>query len=160
DYLYLSTDNVLDGNDRFLNYYFHSGDLSNVAGSDSYTVTGSVFIPTNALVGSVYLLVATDRNNQVFESNEGNNVGSLAITVVPPDVALLVTAHNGVPGTVRAGDFLSNVSYTVANHGSTATTAGGWYDAVYLSTDTTFDANDQYLTDNFHSGNLGGRPSS
>jgi len=81
DFFYLSTDAILDGGDVLLATPSHSGGLA--AGS-SYSPTQPIGIPANTAPGSYFLIVQTDADNNVPESNEGNQTMAVAFSVVVP----------------------------------------------------------------------------
>ncbi len=130
DYVYLSSDTVLDAGDIKLAEATRSGV---VAKDGSYTLSANIFAPNN-VTGNYYFLIKADAENLVYEAGlDDNNTGaSLAPTAVSPaPVAdLQVTAvgaiADGVPGEKRA------VSWTVTNGGDAAA-AGTWSDRIYLT---------------------------
>jgi RHS repeat-associated protein len=153
DYVYLSTDGVLDATDTYLGAVANP---SYLAVGDSYASQLTVTLP-QGIQGNYSIIVKTDgvlgSNGNVFEDvNEGDNVNSdgMSVSLTPPP-DLRVT-------TVGAVDSLSGqplvVNWTVANAGEGSTRVGSWYDRVYLSTDAVFDAADSYLGQNWHNGVL------
>ena len=103
--------------------------------TNSYSFSNQTLtIPSYAPTGNEYLLFYTDPYQELQESNEDNNVAAVPIDVTPPNIDLVVTGETGLTPnqSVTLGTPLS-VTYTVANHGSSPTTAGYWYDSVYLS---------------------------
>ena len=138
---YLSTDATLDSNDALLTSTF-GGQLTPI-----YTQTRSATtnVPPGTTPGSYYILFAADYQNIVAESNETNNVSSVAITVSAPSVDLVVQQAQLNQSSVAAGSSVSGSSY-VYNQGNTS--AGSSVQGIYLSTNTTLDANDQLLTSN------------
>ena len=149
DVVFYSVDSVLDANDVYLNYFYHYDALP---GGGEYTQTGRIYIPTDFPGGSGYLLVATDYYAYQPETDEANNVRAVPITVVPPDIDLVVSQAT-VPATAQINSTVS-VSWTVTNQGTTSAGASYWYDAVYLSADAVLDASDVYLRQDYHSGPL------
>lgn len=69
----------------------------------------------------------------------------------PSDLDLVVTQVNGPTSGVQ-GDRV-RIEWTGRNDG-TATATGSWHDAVYLSTDTVWTADDILLGDSLHSGDV------
>ncbi|HQY68331.1 MAG TPA: CARDB domain-containing protein [Pyrinomonadaceae bacterium] len=149
DGIYLSRDTVLDGSDRFIGYRTHNGAIPQ---NGSYTANGfSVDMPVDAM-GAYYVFVVADYSNQVYEfTSESNNSDYDRITdgspmntsAAPPDLVILnpFTA----PATGNAGSGIA-VSFTVKNNGAfNAAGNDGWYEGLYLSTDTTLSANDQLI---------------
>ncbi|NCS06775.1 MAG: hypothetical protein GPJ07_09250, partial [Microcystis aeruginosa G13-07] len=160
DQVYLSLDKNVSGDDINLGSVYRSGALEPSA---SYSATGTFSLPVN-LNGSYYVLVQTDRDNNViegaFENNNvlasdstsggGSGTGSLPITPAP-SADLAVTAVDA-PEQGIAGQSLS-LTWTVVNND--ANTGQSWYDAVYLSRDQVFDRNsDVYLGYRNHTGGL------
>ncbi|WP_013334633.1 CARDB domain-containing protein [Gloeothece verrucosa] len=139
DYIYLSSDTVLDNNDRYLTNRW-AGDDTPLAAGASYNGTQTVTIPS-VTPGNYYLLFAADRNNNQAETNENDNIYATAISLEAPDLRVKqVTGPN-------SGYWAENISlgWTVENIG-TAQAPTDWYDSVYLSTDQTFNAStDTYL---------------
>jgi hypothetical protein len=90
------------------------------------------------VAGTYYLLVKADAWHYVYESNEENNVLATQITIGVPD--LVVTAVDA-PASGSTQQQIE-VSWTVQNQGDGNATIGGWYDGLYWSTDTQFDASD------------------
>ncbi|MCA2657680.1 MAG: carboxypeptidase regulatory-like domain-containing protein, partial [Microcystis sp. M049S2] len=160
DRVYLSLDKNVSGDDINLGSVYRSGALEPSA---SYSATGTFSLPVN-LNGSYYVLVQTDRDNNViegaFENNNvlasdsssggGSGTGSLPITPAP-SADLAVTSVDA-PEQGIAGQSLS-LTWTVVNND--ANTGQNWYDAVYLSRDQVFDRNsDIYLGYRNHTGGL------
>ncbi|HEX29157.1 TPA: hypothetical protein ENG04_03660, partial [Candidatus Poribacteria bacterium] len=153
DALYLSSDAVLDkSSDIYLGTLPHNGSL--VAGA-SYTVTNTITLP-NGISGPYYMFVVTDANNRVEETDESNNSGmdSASIQVSLSPWADLQVMNVDAPATWWAGQPIT-VSWTVINEGESATPVSRWYDAVYLSRDTSLDGSDQLLGSVAHDGALG-----
>ncbi len=151
DSVYLSTNHQLDAADQLLGEFPHDGSLNP---GDFYTVSGNVTLPIG-IAGDYYFLVQTDSKKQIYEHVfEDNNVGSDATQInltPPPDLEVsLVNA----PAAVLAGHSMV-VSYQVTNNGSTATPTNLWTDAVYLSTDASFDPlTDERIGEFTHFGTL------
>ncbi|MBD2169240.1 DUF4114 domain-containing protein [Calothrix membranacea FACHB-236] len=146
DYVYLSTDNVLDFYDTEIGYSWEK-DNSPLASNNSYTVTQNITIPKGVNTGNYYLIFTTDKTyygssygNQ-GETDETNNTLAKQISIVAPD--LVVSDASATSSNVVLGQTFS-VSWTVANQGSSDAPAD-WYDSIYLSTDAQFDISDIYL---------------
>ncbi|MEI6783111.1 MAG: CARDB domain-containing protein, partial [Verrucomicrobiota bacterium] len=102
--------------------------------------TANLVLPPS-LGGNFYLVVALDTGNVVPEcSGEGNNIApsQVPLQVVPSQYPDLSVTAVQAPATAIGGQPMQ-VSWTVANVGTYATPAIGWYDAVYLSKDQIFD---------------------
>ena len=136
---YISTNNTLDANDVLLTSQY-GGALTTTYSSSRY---GTAAIPTGLTPGTYYILFVADYQGQVAETNETNNVASVAITVAPPGVDLVVQQpslyyNSTVPGgTVQA-------SASILNQGNVTATSSTM--GFYLSTNTTLDANDVLLS--------------
>jgi len=138
DYVYLSKDATLDGGDVEARKESIWAPTPLAAGA-AYTINRNITIP-NFEPGDWYLLFVADRLNQQGETNENNNVRAVPITVTVPDLKL--TAASAPSAATLSGTI--SVSWTVANIGTVAAQTH-WYDAVYLSTDATWDAYDESL---------------
>ncbi|MDZ7970800.1 MAG: CARDB domain-containing protein [Nostoc sp. DedSLP03] len=153
DYIYLSNDAVYDSSDSQLYYRLTSVETP-LAVNGTYTVNNiSVTLPNNTIgqPGNRYLLFVADRSNYQSETNESNNVKVIPLTITGENADLEVTAAT-VPNVVSTQQTVS-VSWTVKNIGSLAATNGngGWYDRVYISNDSTFDASDISLSNYYYS---------
>jgi subtilase family serine protease len=160
DRVYLSLDQNVSNDDIDLGSVYRSGALDPSA---SYSATGTFSLPVN-LNGSYYVLVQTDRDNNVIEGTFENNnflasdstsggasgTGSLPIT--PASSADLAVTAVDAPEQGIAGQSLS-LTWTVVNND--ANTGQSWYDAVYLSRDQVFDRrSDIYMGYRNHTGGL------
>ena len=91
DRVYLSTDNILDANDTFLES-FGVGSTANPANllpGSSYNRTATYYAPRTP--GNYYLIAITDRNNTI---NEGLNIGENNNTTITP--ISITPAYRGV----------------------------------------------------------------
>ena len=105
------------------------------------------------------LLAANGGNDLSGEIVRANNVGhstGLIQIDLPPAVDLAV-ASVSTPAAAEVGASAS-FTYTVQNLSSTAA-QGEWYDTIYLSADTHWDANDQLVGRVLHSGGVAGNGS-
>jgi hypothetical protein len=127
---------------------------------ETYSRSLAVTIPVH-IQGDWYFFVRTDSGNHVFEHVfKGNNLEvrrdeSLAprpteITMTPPD---LEVDFVDAPGNAQSSHSMS-FTYQVTNWGVGRTPNSSWYDAFYLSSDTTLDAEDLYLGRVSHYGAL------
>jgi autotransporter-associated beta strand protein len=142
DSVYLSKDQYLDPTaDIPLGSVQHSGVLN---ASGQYTANLTANIPANAS-GPYYVFVATDSTGLVFESNENNNSRynpTAMLVSLPPPADLLVVDSITVPVMGIAGAAPATpITWRVTNQG-TAAAMGTWFDAIYLSADTTWDISD------------------
>jgi CARDB/Calx-beta domain/Bacterial pre-peptidase C-terminal domain/RTX calcium-binding nonapeptide repeat (4 copies) len=141
DYVYISNDNILDVSDRFLLSLPRPNAGSSLAAGASYTVNSAVALPAD-LIGNKFLLFATDRNNNILETNEINNISAVPISIGFADLKA-VSAAVTVPSTIAVGGQLS-IDWTVLNQGD-ADASSNWEDSIYLSNDDNFDASDLLL---------------
>ncbi|MFD2721170.1 CARDB domain-containing protein [Hymenobacter monticola] len=132
---YLSTNTTLDASDVLLYTATGSALSPNLA---SYR-SGYLTIPVGTTPGTYYILFAADPTNLVSETNETNNVRSLAFTVLAPSIDLTVSSAYASPSTVAAGNS-TNVSGYLYNQGNAPASPANL--SFYLSTNTTFDASD------------------
>ncbi|MDB5349218.1 MAG: hypothetical protein JWN86_465, partial [Planctomycetota bacterium] len=139
DSLYLSSDPTLDLGDTLLGQQVPPPQTF-LNASGTYSRDRNVLIPADAATGSRYLLVVTDSNHSLDETDESNNV--LAVPLSLGSVDLAISAANG-PISAVVGDPIQ-VGFTVTNQGDSATTAS-WSDFIYLSTDDIYDSSDLYL---------------
>ncbi|CCI03111.1 CARDB domain-containing protein [Microcystis aeruginosa] len=137
DKVYMSSDEVLDADDRYLGQYLRTGNLNP---NESYTANLTVDLPIG-ISGDYYFLIQTDANNQIFEGiQEGNNTGyDTPATIVkltpPPDLEIEFIQS---PTQATASRSLS-FTYRVTNFGATVTPNKFWTDTFYLSTDNQLD---------------------
>lgn len=137
DAVYLSPDQTLDTKKAvLLSLFQHTGDLS--AGG-SYSQSVNAVLP-NGVSGPYYLIVVTDHYNAVEEANEGNNTGrsQAAVTISASLCPDLLVASVDSPASGSSSRTI-RVNWTVKNNGKAPTTVSGWYDAVFLSRNTSFD---------------------
>jgi uncharacterized delta-60 repeat protein len=136
DEVVLSLDQIDDPSDRVIGSKRHDGVLN---GQASYNDSLSVFVP-QGFTGQYYVFVRTDRRNEVAESNENNSSAAdgIVFNLTPP--ADLVVSSIAPPSSGSPGEAL-NVNWTVQNNGTNPAT-GLWNDAVYLSSDQTWDIGD------------------
>jgi glucose/arabinose dehydrogenase len=142
DRIYLSTDAVLDGADTLLgNSHGHTVDLAPTA---AHANTQNVTIPAGTAPGNRFILVRADALGTVNESNEGNNVTAIPVTVTSQAGRDLVIENLTLSaGTVPAGNPVT-VSYRVANRG-TGTVTAIYTDRIHLSANATLGAGDTLL---------------
>ena len=132
DAVYVSDDAILDEGDTLL--------LSTSSLGESYNNSSPIIISQENGIGSKYLLVVTDVDNQQQETTESNNIAVLQVELLAPDLEITsVTA----PLSVAVGDSVS-VSWTVTNR-EIGTGNEQWSDHVYLSQDEVLDSSDLQL---------------
>ncbi len=140
DVIYLSLDTVLGPNDTKLETYVYADTL----GVDStYSGVVDVIIPKNTSLGTYYLILKVDANNNLYEhQRENNNVtfsDSIFVKGYPP-IDLVAGCLYG-PDTVLSGSKYS-YNWQVTNKGDAVTPVSYWTDYIYLSTDTILDYTD------------------
>jgi subtilase family serine protease len=139
DTIYLSTDNSLGVGDIGISSLYISTQTP-LAAFSSYSISQTITLP-NRPAGDYYLLLATDSTNAQGESNEGNNVRAIPITIGVPDLTIsgaTAPESGALGGTI-------DVSWTVANQGA-VTAPADWRDRIYISTNTTWDSSDTLVT--------------
>ena len=134
DRVYLSTDNTYSANDILLKSVVQNAGALAPNGQRATTTPVTLPLQAGLAAGNYYLIVRSDADNALIESNEANNVAasaSLTITVPPlPDLKTLgVTA----PASALPGSKV-NLAWQVTNAGAVAA-AGDWVERVYLSKD-------------------------
>jgi uncharacterized repeat protein (TIGR01451 family) len=140
DHILLSRDRILDSTDQVIGFKAHQGAL---AAGTSYSATLDAELPPG-LTSIYYVFVLSDVHREVAETNEDNNAGSPAAVnlQLPPPVDLTVAGVNA-PASGSPGE-ISSLQWTTQNTGSNTAT-GNWTDAVYLSTDRTWDITDALI---------------
>ncbi|MCK4661167.1 MAG: hypothetical protein KAV82_16725, partial [Phycisphaerae bacterium] len=153
DAVYLSSDGTLNtDHDTLLGTFAHTGALDS---AESYDRSGSVTLPVG-ISGTYYVFVCADENDNVLEPEQENNncTAAVPMSVVSTEPDLMVTTVTG-PISGSSGDPIL-VEWTVENSGERATDQSSWRDAIYLSTDTELNKqNDVLLGSLTHSGALG-----
>lgn len=138
DTIYLISDDDPSASPVLLGSLNRPINLDAGSGNTSYTRTQSYILP-NGISGNYHIRVVADVNNTLYELTSANNItnsASFEIHLTP--YADLQVSSITVPPTGRAGDVVT-IAWTVTNDGNGATDAAGWYDAVYISTKSTFD---------------------
>ncbi|HEX7653047.1 MAG TPA: CARDB domain-containing protein, partial [Verrucomicrobiae bacterium] len=154
DRIYLSTNIMLDSSATYLADLPHNGGL--IAGQGYQVTNNAIQLPVG-ISGDWYFIVSADIANEVYEAAfEDNNARTAAfpthIALTPPPD--LVAGILQAPTNVWSGHYL-NLTYTVANLGTTITPNAGWNDNFYLSPTPVFNPNtSRYLGTVTHSGAL------
>lgn len=139
--LYLSDDNVLDDNDQVLTDRY----VDVIAAGGTRSTSASITIPRGP--GTYYLFAEADIYNSVNETNETNNISRpVEITVTQPD--LLIENASPSQDSVVTGTQIT-VSYDITNSASISVNSSTGF---YLSTDSTYDASDSYITRDYVGG--------
>ncbi|MBT4816853.1 MAG: hypothetical protein HON70_14205, partial [Lentisphaerae bacterium] len=146
DYIYLSTDDILDGGDNFLakgkresaGLPFTTDELD----PKFYTNPVEIRIPRE-ISGLYYLIMKTDADDVLFENNPqgpadaaANNVFArpVEITVAPSPNLIIEAASIEDLGRQSDGQYELTVHWTVKNIGNTSTGTAHWHDRLFLST--------------------------
>lgn len=139
DTAYLSSDPDWDPGDTLIGGpWTESGEL---AASASYTRSRDVTV-TGIPGGTYFLILVTDHEDDLFESDEADN--SLAVEIQvdsKPNLRPTSCAPGG--GLLNAGQS-AEIAYTITNEG-TAPATGIWWDSILLSTDAIPDPGDYHL---------------
>ena len=136
---YLSNDATLDATDQLLTSQY-GGLLYTNYPSQRY---GTAAVPNNLAPGTYYILFVADFQNQVAETNEGNNVSALSFTVNPPGIDLVIQQEQLYPTNTVAGNTVQ-ANCAILNQGNV--TAASSTVGFYLSVNTTLDASDVLLS--------------
>lgn len=135
DHVFLSPSPAIGSGAVHVASHAHSGVLQP---EESYNASAMFTVP-HTLAGAHYILVRTDANNVVFETDDQNNVGVSGKTIAIEPVTLPNLRVISVEGPVEAvsGQPMI-VEWTVINDGEGATFTN-WHDSVYLSLDPFLD---------------------
>lgn len=143
DYVYISDDETLDGDDLFLTFVqrFVGEPLES---GQSYTNSISEILPDVGL-GQKYVIVTTNRDafglSVQGETDYTDNTIVLSVTVDAGDLAV---TNFEVGDSVIADNEAVDLTYTVQNIGA-ATLSADLYDSIYLSDDDVYDGEDVLL---------------
>jgi subtilase family serine protease len=135
---YLSEDAVWDDEDVVLG----STLASTLASDESNSISESITIPAETIEGNYFILFYADYDGSVSESDETNNVSSVAIVVLSPTIDLVIKSPELSEGTIKPGGSVV-VSYNIKNFGSINSSSSNV--AFYLSLDNIWDVNDVFL---------------
>ena len=155
--IYMSTDDVLDDGDRLLSTVWRDlpADKLPLPESQSHFInTQKVMLPVG-VEGDFYFFVSVTPVapvSNVFQSNDKacDSTPTVVHLTPPPD---LVALDISAPSSATAGHDLT-FTWHVANNGATTTPNSGWYDRLYLSSDSVIDASDSVLAEVWHSAAL------
>ena len=96
--------------------------------------------------GGYYILLQIDATNQVAESNENNNEGSVAINIVASLPDLVIQSMNISPSSSFPSGALLNVSAILRNAGLNDLQSGSPSTHLYISQDNVLDKFDYKLS--------------
>jgi uncharacterized repeat protein (TIGR01451 family) len=128
---------------------------SALGAGEGYNSVANLAIPRGQ-VGRYYLIVEANSGRNLLEENEANNRSqAIAIDIAVPPLPDLVVPQVVAPAQSYAGQSV-RVRWRVENRGTRDIPAGerGFYDALYLSTDTTLDSRDRFVGSRYFGGNL------
>ncbi|MGF1570348.1 MAG: CARDB domain-containing protein [Nodosilinea sp.] len=138
--LYVSNDQTFDAQADILAASINISALN--AGSSSQATLNFTYNPSWG-TGTKYFYLVADANTDIAELNETNNVESLTVQVAQAeDIDLVVQTPIVSPTTVNPG---SEVQLAARVQNTGTVDAGASTLRIYLSDDTTLDANDQFL---------------
>ena len=129
DKVYLSQNaETIGENALLLKTHHHYGGLASGA---NYSVSESLALPSSVSLGTYYLYVLVDANNEVFEYlyDNNNRVRSSQITVTAPD---LQVTQLSAPEQITSG-YPLNLSYTLTNQGDGAIVNKSVTDKIFVS---------------------------
>jgi Ca2+-binding RTX toxin-like protein len=154
DYIQLSDDPVLDESDSYT-LYSSVDNYSFLAGGESYTQTDLTLLydfDYQPGESQRYLIVGTDEDNALLETDETNNTFVIPFEIKPPKEVDLVVTNAEIISTDRDSDDSEtyiNLSWTVTNQGTGKISSiydnYEWYDDIYLSDDQVLDESDTYV---------------
>jgi len=139
DKVYISKMSVLDTSAILLHELSRN---TNLMPDSTYEENLLITLPTNLLSDDYYIYVFTDSDDTLYEYvYENNNLlisSSIYITQYPIDLA---AQYLNAPDTAWSG-YMASFDWQVKNISGVPTLSVSWYDAIYVSADTIFDAND------------------
>ncbi len=150
DYVYLSTDDVVNAGDVLLGI---AENPSFLAPGASYENRLTAILP-RGIEGVWKVIVVADRENRIFEfggETDNQRLAPVNVALTPPP-NLQVTSVSA-PLTAVTGDPMA-VSVTITNVGGARTFESAWDDRIFISADTTLDAGDTLLSTVRHTGAL------
>lgn len=123
-----------------------------------YTNTGQFTLPQSvggsSVVGTWFVVPAVDIHFRAGSGDVGRDEMAAALDIIAPPQSDLVTTSVTAPATGVIGQSI-HVSWTVENEGINQTSGSYWYDSVYLSLSSNFNAASSMLLGTFgHWGTL------
>jgi len=138
---YLSADAQWSPGDIFL----RDTTLSSIAANAQIPLFADVMVPNQTSLGSTYLLIVADYDNQNFENDEFDNTAFVQIKVDSARADLVINSNYSCPTIQRPGDNIK-LTCSIQNKSSKATTAPSLFLTTYLSTDENLDSTDTFLS--------------
>jgi large repetitive protein len=132
-------------------------DAPTLPSGGSYTSTATVFLPAGVGIGTFYLFVQADIDNNQLESNGSNNL-SLAAGAAPvelngPDLVVTSTSFNNYNWDPNSRQVTLNslfeLGWTIENQGN-ADSSSAWADAIYVSDSPIWDPSSARLVTQFN----------
>ncbi|MBM2814644.1 MAG: hypothetical protein HW421_1406 [Ignavibacteria bacterium] len=147
DAVYLSTDQILDGNDQQLTTIQN---ISALGPNQSYTQNQSVQIPIQT-TGQYYIIVKADAWNQLRETDDSDNnaISPSTVNVTIPPLPDLTVLSVGAPTTIFTGQ-QANVTYRVKNRGNAPIYNGWRRDVIYMDTEEEISSTATQLASNWY----------
>lgn len=144
--IYLSSNAVYDAGDTQIG--IRTGWASaEIPPGQSLSTTHNITIPGGTATGTWYILVYADFENTNVEVNEGNNVGSVQVTVEAGLPDFTYTALALSRNTVATYDTLT-ITSTLKNQGFNPPGGSSYVSTnIYISSNNTWEATDTLLTD-------------
>ncbi len=139
---FLSADSIYDRND----IYLACDTLSGIYGGNAEGLSPSLFIPANVAVGTYHILAVADYLFSASETNEENNTFCIKTFVMPPSVDLSPMFQSSTIPMVITGIAFQP---TIIEHNYGSTLAPIHSVGYYLSTDSSFDISDKFLSSEY-----------
>lgn len=137
---FISKDSTLDASDFLLK----SKSYSMIGANTWIGIDDNFIIPQEVTPGDYYILYVVDKENNIAEANEENNLTSLPISVEARSIDIVLS--NFRVKTVKNEIYLD---YSLSNHGNNDSPR--FNTAVYLSKDSIIDQTDIHLGSHTHS---------
>ena len=150
DEVYFSTDAVLDWQDSQNNLRLLQSAAARPAAATGRRTSVRIPVVSN---GTYYLIFRADNYNNVFESDESNNVVVVPVTfnILPPDLVPLPPVTSlSLTASPRPN---LTLTWGVTNQGTGPAIGNwNWVDTVYFSSDPVLDSSDQWMAYNSQTG--------
>ena len=139
DSIYISTSPTFDGTAIAIDGLSYNVTL----GQEGISARQKNVVLPNGISGTYYLHVKTDDTENIFEGvNEDNNVASTPINItLSPSPDLQIMGFSALDDTIVTIINEVPLQITVGNQGAANAVGSSWTDKLYLSIDTTWDAN-------------------
>lgn len=135
---YLSSDSSWDATDIYLG----SSSVGSLAPGAIQNISHTVTSPLNTLTGNYFILYFVDFTNLIIETDETNNISSLAISVTSI-LADLTISNITASSTIISADSPITLDFDINNIGNTISPSNNI--GYFLSTDNLWDISDTYL---------------